>query len=533
MKVDRYAGNFSYLQALRIARNDWLGDELTQRFARRMLEFPTTLQDHPDLTQVLNRLSKARKGRSIKGSLSMALLGLKELELRVADTFSMTTDLFGDFSGAKPVVTTRTGVFDGFEEPPADALPANKPLGKVGWCDDYIEMSNASHEWPDFELLLDTLQYLKAQTLVMTIPIDGVFDDYQGISFGCRRAYYDRVADACARRGCTFAEFPAHDRNPGFLTYHMSHPSKEGWTYMNQVLDDFYHDRAIVTEPAKPAPAQKIETAVQLCGPRPSPPPNDEMARAKPGQLWSCSLPGGVKMDFCFCPPGDFVMGSPLDEVGRDVDEGPADVYLTQGFWLARTECTQAQWGALMSMPHVLKIGAQLPVDEVTWKSVIKFTRLFSQKVKLPSGWAMKLPTEAQWEYACRAGSKTVFSFGNQLNGTAANCYGEQPYGTSAEGPSVKVPSIPGAYPPNAWGLCDMHGNMWEWCADWYAPVLAGGVDPRGPAVGGERVIRGGSWGNFATHCRAAYRNSSPPYAHNTRVGFRPVLIYIGKDAAK
>ena len=152
--------------------------------------------------------------------------------------------------------------------------------------------------------------------------------------------------------------------------------------------------------------------------------------------------------------------------------------------------------------------SANHPVEQVSWEDAVEFCqRLSALPEEKKAGRVYRLPTEAEWEYACRAGTKTAYSFGSQLNGRQANCDGTVPYGTDMKGPYLKEKSAVGTYPANAWGLYDMHGNVWEWCSDRYGAYPAGSVtDPSGPATGSFRVIRGGCWADDAVDCRSAFR---------------------------
>ncbi|MDO4575234.1 MAG: formylglycine-generating enzyme family protein [Planctomycetia bacterium] len=174
----------------------------------------------------------------------------------------------------------------------------------------------------------------------------------------------------------------------------------------------------------------------------------------------------GVEFAFRWCPAGCFMMGSPSSELGRDDDETQHRVTLTKGFWMLETEVTQAMWESVMGdNPSYFK-GSNLPVEKVSWDDCQKFC----QKLR-SQGLNVQLPTEAQWEYACRAGTTTPFSFGSTLNGDKANCDGNYPYGASTEGTYLKKTAPVGSYSPNAWGLYDMHGNVYEWCADWKGDI--------------------------------------------------------------
>jgi formylglycine-generating enzyme required for sulfatase activity len=135
------------------------------------------------------------------------------------------------------------------------------------------------------------------------------------------------------------------------------------------------------------------------------------------------------------------------------------------------------------------------------------------------------LPTEAEWEYACRAGTTTPFHFGKKLNGTQANCNGNYPYGTTIMGPYLEKTSTVGSYPANAWGLHDMHGKVWEWCSDWYGEYSDDKIaDPQGPKKGGLRVLRGGAWNRHSELCRASHRGRGLPGDRYNNVGFRVLL---------
>ena len=224
-------------------------------------------------------------------------------------------------------------------------------------------------------------------------------------------------------------------------------------------------------------------------------------------------LSSSVQMPVAFIRPGSFTMGSPANEDGRSSGEEQVDVTLSRPFWLAKTEVTQAQWEAVMgSNPSQFK-GANLPVENVSWDDAQSFIAKLNDKQILPQGWKFALPTEAQWEYACRAGEKGPYS-GGSLDEVAWY-----------DGNSGSKTQEVGQKKPNAWGLHDMHGNVYEWCVDWYDDTLKGGTDPTGPSSGGFRVYRGGSWLNGASICRAAYRNWRLPGSRFNFLGFRPALV--------
>ncbi len=217
----------------------------------------------------------------------------------------------------------------------------------------------------------------------------------------------------------------------------------------------------------------------------------------------------GVSMTFCWIPPGKFTMGSPSNEEGHSDDENQVEVTLSEGFWMAKTEVTQAQWEAVMgNNPSNFK-GANLPVEGVSWYDVREFLTKINEMVGNADGGKMVLPTEAQWEYAAGAWENGPYS-GGTLDEVAWH-----------SGNSSSKTHPVGTKKPNAWGLHDMHGNVWEWCADWYASKLQGGVDPQGPNSGTTRVARGGSWNSNARDCRVANRQSGVPTLTFDFIGFR------------
>ena len=215
----------------------------------------------------------------------------------------------------------------------------------------------------------------------------------------------------------------------------------------------------------------------------------------------------GVEFAFRWCPPGTFTMGSPTDEEDRDSDETQHEITLTKGFWMMETEVTQKQWKAVMgSLPDCGFKGDNLPVERVSWNDCQEFCEKCSAL-----GLPVQLPTEAQWEYACRAGSTGAY---------AGNLDEMAWYGSNSGSKTHPV----GTKKANAWGLYDMHGNVWEWCQDWYGDYPSGSVtDPTGPSNGSSRVYRGGSWLNFAWICRSAFRGSLDPGLQSNDLGFRCV----------
>ena len=245
----------------------------------------------------------------------------------------------------------------------------------------------------------------------------------------------------------------------------------------------------------------------------------------KAGDIETVELGGGVKLELVWCPAGSFWMGSPESEAERFDNETRHRVTLTKGFWLGRYEVTQGQWMAVMgSNPSNFKGVDSLPVEYVSWKDCQEFCRKLS--VKMPRGGAFRLPTEAEWEYACRAGTETAFHYGNRLDATMANFDGDYPYGGAAKR-EYREETVPvGSFHPNGWGLYDMHGNVWEWCSDWYGAYPSGdAVDPPGVASGSSRVLRGGGWCDNARYCRSAVRGNNTSSFRNDVIGFRVARI--------
>ena len=257
-----------------------------------------------------------------------------------------------------------------------------------------------------------------------------------------------------------------------------------------------------------------------------------------PGENFSTSLPGGVWLNMNWINPGTFTMGSPEDELGRDNDETQHQVTLTRGYWMGKYEVTQAQYEAIMGKNPSYFKGADLPVEQVTWDAMTFCAKLTEQERaagRLPEGYEYTLPTDAQWEYACRAGTTTALNSGKNLS-DKEQCpemdeMGWYGYNTGEYDSDGNHTNKGKTYPvgqklPNAWGLYDMHGNVWEWCLDWYGgdyPVSAV-TDPTGPISGSRRMIRGGSFYRGASYCRSACRDYGSPNRRYGDCGFRVAL---------
>ncbi len=224
-------------------------------------------------------------------------------------------------------------------------------------------------------------------------------------------------------------------------------------------------------------------------------------------------------------PPGTFKMGSPETEQDRWSNEGPrTGVIITKGFFMQKYEMTQIEYETLMGTNRSVLVGPYLPALRVSWDDAVAFCGVLTAFEKaigrLPAGYKYRLPTEAEWEYACRAGTTTRFSYGDDPD---YDELGE--YAWFFENSVDRIRAV-GQKRPNAWGLHDMHGNSVEWCLDWYAESLPGGTvtDPRGPNSGSKRVYRGGGWNGNGQDCRSARRAGGPPDRRDDECGFRVVL---------
>ncbi|MDP3284657.1 MAG: formylglycine-generating enzyme family protein, partial [Desulfobacterales bacterium] len=228
-----------------------------------------------------------------------------------------------------------------------------------------------------------------------------------------------------------------------------------------------------------------------------------------------------IGMTFVYIKPGTFIMGSPSDESERNNDETQHQVNLTKGFYIQTTEVTQGQWRTVMGKnpSHFSNCGDDCPVERVSWNDAQKFIRRLNQK---EGGSSYRLPTEVEWEYAARAGTTTPFNTGNCLSTDQANYDGNNPLSGCSKGENRKTTVRTGAFSPNGWGLYDMHGNVWEWCQDWYGTYPSGSVtNLAGSVSGSNRVFRGGSWDYSAKRCRSAHRSRSTPGNRFSYLGFR------------
>jgi sulfatase modifying factor 1 len=271
---------------------------------------------------------------------------------------------------------------------------------------------------------------------------------------------------------------------------------------------------------------------------------SDELSSAGQGRSFHGNKPGEEReverTALCWCPPGRFTMGSPPAERGRRPDEAQVDVTLSKGFWTAKSEVTQGQWKSVMGrFPDRLPSpefgeGDDFPAYWINFDEAEAYCAELSRRGHrsgaLPEAWEFSLPTEAQWEYACRAGTTGATSFGDSMTRQQANFAIDSPdRAVRAKGSARSV----GSYPANPWGIHDMHGNVWEWCRDYYHSQLLGGTDPDRYQLQGmrnrdgtySRVRRGGAWIEPEAFCRSACRLRYEPPRRSDHIGFRVFVV--------
>jgi formylglycine-generating enzyme required for sulfatase activity len=256
-------------------------------------------------------------------------------------------------------------------------------------------------------------------------------------------------------------------------------------------------------------------------------------------------------MKLALIPAGSFMMGSPRNEADRDDKEERHEVTISKPFYMGVYEVTQEEYVRTMAGTNKAQHrstfkGDRNPVENIEWQLAQAFCdQLSSRPEEGKAGRRYRLPTEAEWEYACRAGTKTAFHFGDSLSSKLANFNGNYPAGGGEKGNYLRKTAPVGSYPPNAFGLHDMHGNVAEWCADWYDPeyyLNSPEMDPRGPPLGVVPtkftnfanknffvVTRGGSWVDDGAGCRSAYRFRAMPNTQYRMIGFRVVCEVAGE----
>ncbi len=245
-----------------------------------------------------------------------------------------------------------------------------------------------------------------------------------------------------------------------------------------------------------------------------------------------------LNLKLVWCPPGTFRMGSQPGEDEYRTNEGQVETTLSRGFWIGKYEVTQQEWDQLMETnPSEFsstgqakykifgKSTARFPVECLLVQEAEEFckrvTTLERSAGRLPANWSYTLPTESQWEYACRAGTTTATAFGDQLSSSDANFKGFVPYNGAKRGPFLFRTTNVGSYRGNAWGIHDMHGNVWEYCAGWYTDEARGGIDPEAATNGTYRIGKGGSWFHDGRYSRSAFRYWIEPDMRQGTVGFR------------
>ncbi len=228
-------------------------------------------------------------------------------------------------------------------------------------------------------------------------------------------------------------------------------------------------------------------------------------------------------MEFVFIPSGTFTIEIVSDKANTVNTVTSHQVTLTRGFYMQKTEVTQELWKRVMGKnPSFFKeCGDDCPVEQISWNEVQQFIKRLNQ---MESTDKYSLPTEAEWEYACRAGKGTPFAFGDCLTTSDANYNGDFPFTSCEKGLYRGSPIRTGLLSPNVWGLHDMHGNVWEWCQDWLGDYSSDAVsDPLGTPSGSLRVIRGGGWNSYAKACRSDNRSGIDPAKKFANLGFRVV----------
>lgn len=237
------------------------------------------------------------------------------------------------------------------------------------------------------------------------------------------------------------------------------------------------------------------------------------------------TITNSIGMKLVLIPKGTFMMGSPETEEGHNEDETQHEVTIIKDYYLGVTQVIQGQYEKVMGTNPSRFQGVEIigsstnnPVDCVSWENAVEFCeKLSNLPEEKKAGRVYRLPTEAEWEYACRAGSKTAYSFGESTESLGD-------YAWFYDNSEIETHPV-GEKKPNAWGLYDMHGNVWEWCSDWYGKYPKGAVsDPVGPREGSFRVFRGGSWSFEAASCRSALRNWFDPSFRFDDGGFRVAL---------
>jgi formylglycine-generating enzyme required for sulfatase activity len=274
--------------------------------------------------------------------------------------------------------------------------------------------------------------------------------------------------------------------------------------------------------------------------------------KGRAGEGGGQAVTNAIGMKLVLVPTGKFTMGSATTEADRGDDEAQHTVEITKPYYMSANLVTQEEYTKVMGKnPSWMSASgsarqkvkgldtSQFPVDNVSWRDAQQFCdRLSAMDRKAGKSRQYRLPTEAEWEYACREAGKTTtpFSCGESLSSAQANFDGTFPYGKAARGPSLSRTTRVGSYKPNQLGLYDMHGNIWQWCSDWYGKDYysrSPKTDPQGPASGTTRVLRGGAWCQNGKECRSAYRGNEAPNFQDGTIGFRVVCTVPAEELAK
>ncbi len=331
-----------------------------------------------------------------------------------------------------------------------------------------------------------------------------------------------REVEHAARAGVPILNFRVQDVGPELLAPHLRGPHRID--ALTEPLDSHFSRLCQVVTAL--LPQAKVFAA--------SAPASAPVVAAPVRPAGQIRNDNGLKLKLVWCPPGQFCMGSPTDDPSRFPNEGPVDVTLTKGFWIGQVVVTQAQWQHVMqSAPWTdqrwVRVAGPCPVTWVTWKDAWEFCSRFMEAEqtagRLPAGWRYTLPTEAQWEYACRAGTTTRYSFGDDDSKLPQHAW----FDINAFDIGKRYAHLAGRKESNPWGLFDMHGNVWEWCRDVYVKDLPGGLDPEVRSGGREGVRRGGCWNLHAAYCRSASRLQVEAAVANHDLGFRLILEQSGE----
>jgi formylglycine-generating enzyme required for sulfatase activity len=266
--------------------------------------------------------------------------------------------------------------------------------------------------------------------------------------------------------------------------------------------------------------------------------PRDSFACAKGDRPYTCDLGGGIKLEMVFVPPGKFAMGAPAQEEGSSSSEKPQHLVTVPSFYLSKYLITQEQYAVIMGKNPAYRTGTRLPVEQISWHDA----REFCSRLSTRTGHKYRLPTEAEWEYACRAGTNTAFYYGDQIEHHLANYRSRSSKIDQTQVPVANRPKQPknlvetlsekttpvGKFPANAFGLYDMHGNVWEWCEDtWHESYVGAPTDGSAwVSESDKRILRGGSWDNYARSCRSALRFKWAAGNSNYYIGFRIACEY-------